>query len=72
MCCWMEAFNMCSKTLQNLLYGGTLKYTIFLKNMWGQPILIFFSQVRLKSGVWKTASFLSSCIPVFSTALEAI
>ena len=37
----------------------------FLRNLCGKPVLIFFSQMGLKSGVWKTASFLSSCIPGF-------
>ena len=30
--------SLCSKTLQNRLYEGTLKYKIFLSNVCGQPI----------------------------------
>ena len=54
---WMNAFILCSKTR---LYKATLKlhFSIFLRNVCGQPIVIFFSQVELKS-------FLSSCIPEF-------
>ena len=47
------------------IFKIALQYSIFLRNLCGKPILIFFSQVGLKSGVWKTASFLSSCIRGF-------
>ena len=47
------------------LYRGTLKCFIFLRNLCGQPVLIFFSQVEVESGVWKTASILSSRIAGF-------
>ena len=44
---YMEVFILCFIMLQNRLHGGTLKYSIFLINLCGQPILIFFT-----SGVW--------------------
>ena len=39
----MEAFvpSVCSKSLQNRLYWDTLKYSIILRNLCGQPVLIF-------------------------------
>ena len=37
-----------------------------------KPILICFSQVGLKSGVWKTASFYPSVFMDFPIALEAM
>ena len=39
---WMEEFISCSKNLQNRLYSGTLKHSIFLRKLCGKPILIFF------------------------------
>ena len=58
----MEAFIFCSKNLQNWLYRGTLQNPIFMGDFHGLHVLIFFSQVGLKSGVWKTASFITFCI----------
>ena len=60
-----EAFILCSEIIQNRLYKGTLKCSIFLRNVCGQPVLLFFSSVQPKACVWKTVSFLSSCIPGF-------
>ena len=37
----------------------------FLRNLCGQPLLILFSLMGRTSHVWKTASFLSSCLPGF-------
>ena len=48
MVCAVEYF----KILQNLLYRGILKYSISLRNHRCLLILIFFSRVGLKSGVW--------------------
>ena len=61
----MNAFILCSKILQNRLYSGTLKYSIFLRNLCGQLMLKFICNGGLKSGVWENSVLFTSCIPVF-------
>ena len=72
-CCveWKRLFSAL-KNLQNRLYRGMFQNPIFLRNLYGETILIFISQVGLKSGVWKTASFYPPVFPDCFIALEAI
>ena len=61
---WKRLFSAL-KILKNRLYRGTLQYSIFPdKSSWLTCVDIF-SQVGLKSGVWKSAYLLSSCIHGF-------
>ena len=46
------------KSFNNRLYKGTLKYSIFIRNLCGQPILIFFSQVGLVRCVVNSVLFI--------------
>ena len=39
---WKRLFSVL-KNLQNHLFRGTLKFSIFLRNLCDQPILIFFT-----------------------------
>ena len=68
---WMEALILCPKNLQNRLYRGTLKYSIFLRNLCGHPILIFFSHVGLKVRRVENSDFYPPVFLDFSVALEA-
>ena len=69
---WMEAFIFCSKNLQNQLYRGTLQSPIFSERFSWLTCLVILSQVGLKSGVWRTASFYPPVFVDFSIALEAM
>ena len=62
---WKRSFSALKIFKIGLIGRGTLKYSIFLRIMCGKPLLIYFSQVGLKSSVWITVSFLFSCIPGF-------
>ena len=59
---WKRSFNALNAKIGFMV--GNLKYSIFLRNLCGQIVLILLL-VGLRSGVWKTASILFSCIPGF-------
>ena len=60
----IKAFILCSKLRQNRLFGGTLTYSIIPRKLCGQPILIFSSQVVLRSDMCKTVSYNNYYHPV--------
>ena len=41
------------------------------RSAWSTCLVIFFIHVRLKSGVWKKVSFLTSCVPGFFYSVSA-
>ena len=69
---WTEAFILCSKIIQSRLHRGTLKCSIFQRNLCGQPVLLFFHKWDSSRMYGKQRHFYPPVFLDFSIALEAI